>query len=325
MFTQYFTLAMDNVAFQALLLTTVRTYDLPIVDKAMREPSTTAIKEYSDEIIIGGEYRVSKFNYNHIDLIEVTPLSASLKTYAGRMHAPYMQDLPIDPAKELTNEEMDNIRTYCFNDLDNTHLLYTELLPDIVLREQLGKDYKQDLRSRSDAQLAEAVIVSEIERLTGKRPQKPTEQIKSFKYQVPEHIYYQTPQLKAMLEKVRKATIYVADNGYATMPPELDELCISIGNCVYRMGMGGLHSSEKSISHYATDDIMLIDRDVASYYPRIMINQLLYPKALRSCVYRSIWPGLRACRSKIISQKEQDDYSSWLSYCEDSRWFEDCS
>ena len=282
-----------------------RTYDLPIVDKAMREGLPGPVKDYSDEIINGGEYRTSKFNYNHIDLIEVTPLSASLKTYAGRMHAPYMQDLPINPDKELTSDEMEQTRHYCFNDLDNTHLLYSELLPDIVLREQLGKDYKQDLRSRSDAQLAEAVIVSEIQRLTGVRPQKPKVKITSFKYQVPDHIYFQTEQLKSMLEKVRKATFIVGDNGYAIMPAELDELCIRIGNCDYRMGMGGLHSSEKSISHYATDNILLIDRDVASYYPMIMINQKLFPKHLGGVFLEVFGLGNGLVGRRLIAKKNK--------------------
>jgi DNA polymerase elongation subunit (family B) len=46
------------------------------------------------------------------------------------------------------------------------------------------------------------------------------------------------------------------------------------------MGIGGLHSSEKSCYHVATDKELLLDRDVASYYPRIILNGNLYPEQL---------------------------------------------
>src|ERR1035441_1734011 len=41
---------------------------------------------------------------NHIDLIEVAPLTASLKTYAGRLHCKHMQDLPFDPNTKRSEE-----------------------------------------------------------------------------------------------------------------------------------------------------------------------------------------------------------------------------
>jgi DNA polymerase elongation subunit (family B) len=43
------------------------------------------------------------------------------------------------------------------------------------------------------------------------------------------------------------------------------------------MGIGGLHSSEKGIAFKASDTFKLVDRDVASYYPSIILNQKLYP------------------------------------------------
>ena len=44
--------------------------------------------------------------------------------------------------------------------------------------------------------------------------------------------------------------------------------------------MGGLHSCEKSIAHKSDGEFLLIDRDVASYYPNIILNLGLYPKHL---------------------------------------------
>ena len=55
---------------------------------------------------------------------------------------------------------------------------------------------------------------------------------------------------------------------------------VKIGDSIYKMGMGGLHSSEKTVAHIATEDTLLIDRDVASYYPFIILLLGLYPKHL---------------------------------------------
>ncbi|WP_202050083.1 hypothetical protein, partial [Acinetobacter baumannii] len=57
------------------------------------------------------------------------------------------------------------------------------------------------------------------------------------------------------------------------------------------MGVGGLHSSESCIAHLAKDGYLLIDRDVASFYPNIILNLGLFPKHLGSAfltVYRSL-------------------------------------
>src|SRR5690606_7673155 len=75
--------------------------------------------------------------FNHIDLIEVAPLRGSLKLYGARMHAPRLQELPIQPSALLTKEESLQVRDYCFNDCDVTQTLYQELEPHIRLREKL--------------------------------------------------------------------------------------------------------------------------------------------------------------------------------------------
>lgn len=46
------------------------------------------------------------------------------------------------------------------------------------------------------------------------------------------------------------------------------------------MGIGGLHSSESSVSHHATGTTRIVDRDVTSYYPSIILNESLYPAHL---------------------------------------------
>jgi hypothetical protein len=264
-------------------------YDLPILALALAGKTNAQLKAATNEIIVNGtrpsdvlrSSKVKKLNLNHIDLIEVAPLRASLKIYGGRLHAPRMQDLPFHPETTLSPEQIAIVRWYCVNDLTNTAILHESLKEQIDLRDSMGKEYKMDLRSKSDAQIAEAVIAEEVERLNGARAQRPTiEPGTRYKYKIPSFIKYQSPLMNWALDVVRNANFIVSEDGNVGMPEELKALRLEIAGGVYRMGIGGLHSSEQCAAHYADANTLLIDRDVTSYYPYIILNQGLYPQHL---------------------------------------------
>ena len=156
----------------------------------------------------------------------------------------------------------------------------------------MSKEYGVDLRSKSGAQIAEAVIKTEIERITGTRLYKPDIRAGSFQYKVPDFIEFQTPALCALLQQIRTAKFGIDHAGIVQMPDFLKDYKIDIGESVYRMGIGGLHSSETRVSHYSDDNCVLLDRDVTSYYPMIKIVLGLYPKQIGAAylkVYKSIF------------------------------------
>lgn len=275
-------------------------YDIPMIQLALKGLPPKRIKEASDRIILGGatrrdiaqDYGLQYQTWNHIDIMNVAPLKGSLKIYGGRLHCRKMQDLPIDPNKIISPEEEKIITTYCHNDLEVTELLWFELREQIKLREVISKEYGVDVRSRSDAQVAEHIIVAEISKLNGEGIARPEGlEGTAFSYKIPDFISYKHPALRDLLEKVREAKFVVAADGSCHMPEQLNDLAIDIGKGKYRIGIGGLHSSETQVCHTATKDTLLIDRDVASYYPRIILNQGLYPKHLGEAfltVYRTL-------------------------------------
>ncbi len=273
-------------------------YDMPMIQCALKGYTAEQLHSASLDIIGGMKPRefaekhdLSRHNFDHVDLIQVAPLKASPKIYAGRLHCKKMQDLPIDPYAEVTAEQAALLVEYCGNDLENTAVLFDELAAQITLRSQLSKQYNVDLRSRSDAQVAEHIIAAEIQKINGARPGRPQNlEGTSFRYKVPDFVSYRLPQLQSMLERVRAAEFVVSATGHSTLPPELEAI-IRIGGCSYRMGIGGLHSSETCVAHLASDRTWLIDRDVTSYYPAIILNQGLYPQHLGEAflqVYRSL-------------------------------------
>ncbi len=287
-------------------------YDLTMCSLAVAGLSTADIKRASDQIILeevrGGDIlrslKVKMVKCDHIDLIEVAPLFASLKTYAGRMHAKKMQDLPFHPSTRLSADQITITRWYCVNDCQNTGQLRECLREHIDLRYQLSNEYQVDLRSKSDAQIAEAVMVAELQRRTGKRPQKPEIEVgTTYRYNVPHFIQFRTPLMNWATNVIRNARFVVDYTGSIAMPEEIKALNLQIAGSLYRMGIGGLHSSESTVAHYTDKDYILIDKDVTSFYPFIIMNQGLFPPHLGPVfldVYRSIV-------TRRIAAKERGD------------------
>lgn len=287
-------------------------YDVPILRLAMAGEPLSVLKQVSDRIIhfnltpyqIEREYRLPDFYINHIDLIEVAPSQASLKTYGGRLHSKKLQDLPYDPEFTISEEEKAEVETYCGNDLFLTNDLLEELTPQIELRRALSVQYHTDLRSKSDAQIAEEVIKSEIKRKSGLRPVKREVDPGEFSYDTPEFIKFKTKKLKDVLEVVEKSSFIVTHTGRIEMPKILQDLKIKIGGSVYRLGIGGLHSSEESVRHLTDDKFSVFDWDVTSYYPAIILLCRLYPEAIGE-VFLEIFQSIVDRRVEAKKAKEK--------------------
>lgn len=280
-----------------------RNYDIPMLQTALAGKSAKELYQFSKRIIVEEaklkDLGLPRCPWDHIDLLPVAPLKASLKLYAGRLHCRKMQDLPFNPNDEVVDQEQaDKLFEYCCNDLDNTILLLEELDSQIKLREEMGKTYKQDLRSLSDAQVAERIIGFEVGKINDKKAVPPDSLVGTrFKYRIPDYVQFKHPSLVSLLARLREAEFVVGETGYVDMPDSLcdskdvQSLKIRISNGVYTFGLGGLHSGEKSECHEADAETLLIDRDVTSYYPAIILNQGLYPPHLGPAfleVYRSI-------------------------------------
>ena len=262
-------------------------FDLPILSAALSGFTPARMKEICDAIILHSrkpwhieqQFKIQLVKpKNSIDLIEVAPGIASLKLYAGRMHAQKMQDLPIEPEAIISKSDRQSLREYCVNDLNATLMLYKKLEPQIALREEMGKVYGLDLRSKSDAQIAESVLKKQVEELSGTQVYRHEVNHKfTAKFTAPKFIH-KTETLAPIINMLESQMFHVNDSGAVIEPEGLKGLVVKIGGGAYRMGIGGLHSSEKKVSHYADADTLLIDRDVASYYPNIILGSKLAPE-----------------------------------------------
>tara|TARA_R110002126_G_scaffold41214_2_gene120125 strand:+ start:2887 stop:4695 length:1809 start_codon:yes stop_codon:yes gene_type:complete len=280
-----------------------KNYDMPIILSILSGKTCKEICKLSNYIIEENTYgwmTLQKFGlfqpdtFKHFDVQEPAPgVKVSLKLYGGRMHSKKLQDLPIEPNTILTPQEMEDIKNYCENDLDTTIEIYEHIEPQMVLRTDMSAQYRQDLMSKSDAQIAEVVIKSQLQKKNPRKRYK-APQINSsatFRYAVPNYISFQDKQLKQALNLVRDHYFELDKKGSIKLPDEIKKMKIKLGGSTYQLGIGGLHSKEKKQTVIPTDKQLLVDRDVASYYPSIILNLGLYPCQLGTDfldVYRKI-------------------------------------
>jgi hypothetical protein len=286
-------------------------YDLPMLQIALAGATCSELKAASDAIILEDKphweltrhYDADSRMLKNIDLIEVAPLMGSLKIYGGRLHSRRMWDLPFPPHAKLSGDQMLITRRYCINDLDLTEDLFSALREQIELREKLELVYEQDLCSMSDAQIAEAAISHDLQKL-GVTPRKAQIQIGAvFQYQPPAFLRFQTEVMQKVFGQICALDFVVGDDGYVINPQALEDLELSIGGHSYTLGLGGLHSCEKTASHRVDGSFTLVDRDVSSYYPAIILNCGLFPEHLGQ-EFLKVYSGL--VRRRLAAKKAKN-------------------
>lgn len=259
-------------------------FDAPLIAAAVAGYDEEDLKKIATEIIDNEmrswqtyrQYNLDYLNYDHIDLIETAPgVMVSLKTYAGRMAFPSMVDMPFHHDDEIdTPKKRKIVEDYCHNDCDVTEALFKKLSTEIELREVMGVEYNLDFRSKSDAQIAEAILKQEVG-------------ISNQDKQVPNYVEYKAPSFIKTRSKALKALIYAFENECFAInrgngsPVEAEWMKepIKVGSGLYKVGLGGLHSQhDKRLHLEASESLLLSDFDVASYYPNIMMKAGLIPR-----------------------------------------------
>lgn len=275
-------------------------FDLPIISLAANGFLPRDLKHACDMLIVQQiehwnvmkSFKCQLLEVDHIDLIEVAPLSGSLKIYGGRLHVPKMQDLPFPPHIDLSDDQITIMRYYCINDLKTTGYLRFNLKDQLLIRESMSEKYNLDLRSKSDAQIAEAVISSELEKIQGFKPTRAKlDEGYSFKFKIPDFIKFETASLNEYLDILRNNMFTLNEKG-SVLPPvafyepstvhkvdrkDWDFKKFKVGKMLYKIGIGGLHSTEESTAHKVGESFKLCERDVNSYYPFAILLLRLYP------------------------------------------------
>lgn len=168
---------------------------------------------------------------------------------------------------------------------DNDVYIVAELIrmnqEEVLLRYRISEEYNVDVFSASRSTIADKVIVKLYSKFTGLHP-KAFIDTKTIRRKIvvseilSDKIAFSTPELNDILSDIRSLTLR-GEKG------EFDREFTFMGTS-YTIATGGLHSNEIPAVYIENSDSIIVDRDVASYYPN-MIRSLkvcqkhLIPKA----------------------------------------------
>jgi DNA polymerase elongation subunit (family B) len=279
-----------------------RFYDIPMIMRFIKEddkPTNDQLKRLSDDLIlsdnsfdiISNNFLWTPRKWNHIDIIRVLPSKGSLKMYGARIHTRKLQDLPYDPSKVLTREEKNILKDYCINDVDITRDLYLQIHDELKLRWEIGKELGVDCRSKSDADIAEIYFKNKFADSF-----IPKEKSIRFKYKPPHYLYYDNENINNILQEITSFEFTDKTNLKKDVSFVGKEIKTKTNS--FTIGIGGLHSKEETISVIKADDEFLIDVDVTSYYPSIIINNGIYPSNIGK-EFLELYKSLRDRRLQI--------------------------
>lgn len=221
--------------------------------------------------------------YDSIDIMRMmgfNRLGVSLKRAAISIKWPTIEGLPYEPGREIRPEEVSSLLDYNLNDTLVTAELYKHLKKEIKFRQELSELYGIDLVSSSDSQIANEVLSKvypemsgvKLSELTNLRTPRLTIKAKACISPV---ISFSSDKLRGMLDEIKGMTLRLEDNFKF-------KLSISLADKTFDIGIGGLHSRDEGGVFVSSEDETIIDCDVSSYYPNIMLLNGIKPKHLES-------------------------------------------
>ena len=236
------------------------------------------------------EYRESDLTLKQLDLFKVHHFDnknrrVSLKRLEFEMDLENIEEMPIHHSKEnMTTEDIELTKEYCYNDVWATYQFYLVTIGQtdhplykgenrIELRQDIEAEFGIPCLNYSDSKIGDEMIKKyycEQKRIDYQQLPKKGYFRKSIavKNCIATYVEFQTTELQAFLKKIKKLNLGLQD--------DFKEELHFYGN-VYSFMKGGLHTENSPKIFEADDEYEIIDWDVSSYYPAIIINNGRYP------------------------------------------------
>ena len=251
-------------------------FDNPVIWTALQGASACEICDEANRLIMDRRH-CFRFKYEglmdwqkkHIDLFGSSPRFISLKELACRMGYHKLENLPIPPNTEVTNEQADTLLAYCENDCLVTAKLANILTPLINLKIGIRDGGFETTFPNwcIPSKTAQAIAESHWAKVSNA---KATRHKGSSNFAMVDWNHGdKTTKLSDSL-----TGYYMADGKGvvtpATAKTNLERIpseCFNIGGCDLKFGIGGLHSIEKP---RIIEGSNLTEIDATSYYPHLV-------------------------------------------------------
>jgi hypothetical protein len=295
---EYYWVGYNNLRFDSQVIEWIlRNYDdwheLTALETAAKIAQKAADVIHDANYDVFPEYREEWLTLKQIDLFKLNHYDnknrmVSLKRLEFEMDLENIEEMPIHHTKtNMTLEEVQLTREYCKNDVMATYEFYKITTGNtehplykgnnqIELRQDIQEEFGIPCLNYSDSKIGDEMIKKyycqekniQLNELPKKGYFRKEIIVKNC---IADYISFQTPQLQEFLKKVRALRLGLMDDFKEE---------IHFHDNVYSFMKGGLHTENKPKIFEADEDHLIIDWDVSSYYPAIIINNGRYPAHL---------------------------------------------
>lgn len=254
-------------------------YNIPTICSSIFNLSKTITTSSEDNIDAWKhwKYQIWFDTFDILTMLYSNKLRVGLKEIQVTMQYPNVQEFVCDWTKPLPLEDFDSMIDYNINDIESTSELLNRCKKDIDLRIAIEDEYGVRVLSKDGVNIGMKILTQKYLEKTGltwqdiKDLRSPMSVI-PLKDVILPFIKYDSPILQRVLDDMKNQIVSPGRKGY--------ENKFVFNNLRYSVGVGGIHSVNSPEIIIPRDDEMLIDIDVASLYPSMLIEYEFYPKHL---------------------------------------------
>ena len=236
-----------------------------------------------DNVIWDDDTHIIQIDLYKIHHFDNDARRTSLKMIEFNMRMDSIEDLPFPPGTFLNHAEKDILISYNDHDVDATEEFLIESLEMIEFREQLGKKYDRNFLNHSDKKIGTDIFIIELEKdipgscysyETGKRQVRQT--IRPY-IKLDEVIF---PYINFKVPEFERVKNWLAAQTLTETKGVFTDLSATVAGFTYDFGTGGLHGSIESSTVVSDSEYVIIDVDVAGFYPEVGSKNNLFPEHL---------------------------------------------
>lgn len=279
-------------------------YDSIVLKFLCRCPgvSTQVIKQLNDAIIVPrndkerddvfkGKYSEAPWQYD-IDVFQLLNGKGSLKEYQAKSGFDNVAETPVDFNKPCPESQWPEVIRYCTNDVKATKEALLANWDKVLLREELKNqfDLMPMVYAMSEQGVAQHTFLTLHRQRTGEKSAQVREKANSIDRHsstemllsdiIFDSVTFNDASLHDLLTRFKAGKIVLDNEGSLKLNVDgfigkFDYACVQ-----FNLGVGGIHTNDKHLITQSDDTTMIVDLDVASYYPSLIIEGGLYPPQL---------------------------------------------
>lgn len=234
-----------------------------------------------------------------------------------------------------TSEQVRKTLDYNVNDVDITEKCFDAIRNQVELREAMSIEYDNpQLITKSDSGIAKTLFrkwyCSRAKTSMSNIKEAKAEYVPTLPNQINtgdiifEDIGFKTPEFQSAFQRLLNTPIvwYAKEEKYDFRRGESgkdNEIVFKLNGVTYAYGLGGVHSEDYQYPgiFFPDDDEIMLDADVASQYPSVILNRKVHPAYLdenhfyemyRTLVEARIKAKKRAKQLAKSGQKDSEEY-----------------